>query len=421
MAEKKRFMARIGDARERHRERHRPTGYDFALADRIRYLRAEDWDAVAAGASLFLSRRYLEALERAAPKNLMQRYALVFRGGNPVAAVAMQMVSISAGDLRNTGGEEAPAGERGRAPDGAEKKKAKKAPANPLKKLRAKVLVCGNLLSWGSHGVVFAPGQDPSDLWPAVAEALYRVRRAERLSGQTSFVMVKDLHEETCGGIASLERFSFRPFETEPNMVLELPDSCASYEGYLGLLTAKYRKKAKKVHEALDAAGCTVEPLLDLDPFAERIHDLYNQVARHAKVRLVALSPQYLTELARALSEDFRCTVVRRGETLLGFVTTLKDGDTAIAYYIGFDREENDEIPVYFRLLHAAVADALELGCRRVSFGRTALEVKATLGARPVPFRCWLRHRIPLMNLVVRHLLGAIPHDEAPERGALKE
>jgi hypothetical protein len=31
-----------------------------------------------------------------------------------------------------------------------------------------------------------------------------------------------------------------------------------------------------------------------------------------------------------------------------------------------------------------------------------------------------LRHRVPLMNLIVRHALTAVPHDEAPDRNPFK-
>jgi hypothetical protein len=101
-------------------------------------------------------------------------------------------------------------------------------------------------------------------------------------------------------------------------------------------------------------------------------------------------------------------------------VTTLCDGETAVGYYIGFDGRANEEAPVYFRLLQAVIADAIKLGCKRVSLGRTALEPKARLGAKPVPMRCWVRHRVPALNVLLRGLLGAIPHDEAPERNPFK-
>ncbi len=89
------LRARLAAARARHRERHRPSGFGFALADSIDYLDAATWDAVSAGQSLFLQRRYLGALERACPDNLAPRYALIFRGRQPVAGVVMQIVTVA--------------------------------------------------------------------------------------------------------------------------------------------------------------------------------------------------------------------------------------------------------------------------------------------------------------------------------------
>jgi hypothetical protein len=112
-------------------------------------------------------------------------------------------------------------------------------------------------------------------------------------------------------------------------------------------------------------------------------------------------------------------TIKRDGE-LLGFVTSLHDGDTAVGYNIGFDRPAALEIPLYLRLLNAVVEDAISLGGRRLSLGRTALEPKARLGAKPQPMRVLVRHRIPMLNVLVRALLHTISHDEPPERNPFK-
>jgi hypothetical protein len=56
---------------------------------------------------------------------------------------------------------------------------------------------------------------------------------------------------------------------------------------------------------------------------------------------------------------------VRRGDPILGFVTSFKDGDTAIAYYIGFDRAAPAEgLTVYLRLLHATIDHAIAYGLK---------------------------------------------------------
>lgn len=387
---------------ERHRERHRPSGFGFALADSVDYLDAARWDEVTRGASVYLSRDYLRVLESAGPENLRQRYALLFQGREPVAAVAAQIVTISAAKLP--------------------KSKAAQVATKPLERLEERLLVCGNLLSWGMHGVSFAAHANRAEVWPAVAEALYRLRRADRLFGDTDLVMLKDIPQESADGIEALKRFSYRELETEPNMVLQISPTWKSYDDYLANLTSNYRKTARKITKDVEAAGAKVERLTTDETIqhSATIHDLYCKVHERQKLRLITLSPDFIPSLATTFGDNFRCNVVRKGDQMLGFVTTLKDGKTAVGYYIGFDSTANAETPIYFRLLQTVIEDAIELGCERLSLGRTALEPKARLGAKPEPMSVWIRHRIQAMNLIVRGLLQTISHEEAPERSPFK-
>jgi GNAT acetyltransferase-like protein len=390
------WLGKIGAARERHLARHRPTGFGFALADRIDYLDGSLWDDVVRDDGFFLGRPYLRALEEHAPENLVPRYALVFRGRKPAAAVVVQLVRVKAAQFVDR------------------KKK------SPLGGIRARLLVCGNLLSWGRHGVAFARGEVPADVWPGIAEAIYRIRRAERLSGQTDFVLVKDLDSADALGARALARFSYRPLETEPNMVLELPEKWRTHDDYLASLNAKYRRAVRQVLAEIDRAGCRVEALTDLDAHADRLHRLYVEIVEGARVRPVTVPPGYMPAVARAAGRGFRCVVVRQGDALLGFVTLVADRDGAVGYYLGVDRAANAELPIYHRLLHAIVAEAIDMRVRWLSLGRTALDAKARLGAQPKETHVWLRHRLPAANALVRSFLWAIPHDEAPERSPFK-
>ncbi|HEX4946206.1 MAG TPA: GNAT family N-acetyltransferase [Blastocatellia bacterium] len=387
---------------ERHRERHRPSGFGFALADSIHYLDAAHWDVATQASSVYLSRSYLRVLESAGPENLRQRYALIFQGRELVAAVAAQVVTINAAKLP--------------------KSKAAQTVTKPLERLEERMLVCGNLLSWGMHGVSFAEGVNRADVWPAVAEALYRIRRADRLFGDTDLVMLKDVPPAHATDIDAMKRFSYRELETEPNMVLTIAPAWKSYEDYLASLTSNYRKTARKITKDVEAGGGRVERLTtdEIINNGAVIHDLYCKVHERQKLRLITLSQDFIPSLAATFGDDFRCNVIRRDDQTLGFVTTLKDGDTAVGYYIGFDSAANAEMPIYFRLLQAVIEDAIALGCTRLSLGRTALEPKARLGAKPEPMSVWIRHRIQAMNLVVRGLLQTVSHEEAPERNPFK-
>ena|SRR5947209_12345901 len=406
----------LGNLRERHRDRHRPSGFGFVFADQVDYLHPERWDTVTSNASLFLRREVLRIIETHGPENIQPRYAMIFRDAQPVAAIAAQVVTVAGKSLRRD--QQTPRSAR---TPSLLRRALGPAARTASNRLRERILVAGNLLSWGFHGVAFVPGEDPTQLWPGVAEALYRIRRAERLAGQTDFIMVKDLTPRQ-SGLEVLRRFSYRPLETEPNMVLDLAPAWRSYEDYLGALDAKYRRNAKDQMKKLTAAGCVVEPLADLKPCAARLHELYLSVHANASVRLVTLPAAYLPGLADAVGENFRCTIVRRGTDILGFVTSLRDGDTAIAYYIGFDRgaATAEGLPIYLRLLHTTINDAIAWRCQRLSLGRTALEPKSALGARPEPMSVWMRHRVPAMNWMLRALLGAVPHAEAPLRRPFK-
>ena len=59
--------------------------------------------------------------------------------------------------------------------------------------------------------------------------------------------------------------------------------------------------------------------------------------------------------------------------------------------------------------------------CRRISYGRTALDPKASLGAKPQPFGILLRHRHPVLNKLIKGLLLGIEHESAPERNPFKK
>ena len=400
------------------RRLRQPSGLRIALADSITQLDPLAWDAATAGASWFFSRAYLTMLEAVPPAQIEPRCALVCDAAGPVAAVVMQWAEVSGSALR------------------ALPKSSDDDEVNPLRRLagaiarrgteavaarlRERVLVCGNLLRYGPHAVAVAADVDPVAAWPAVAEVLYRVRRAEKLAGQAGFVLVKDITPALAGRAAVLKSLSYREVETEPNMVLALDPAWKRHEDYLAGLASKYRSAVKnKVLEPIRAAGLELRGFDATEVPAGVLHGLYLQVHEHAAMRPFTLHPDYFAALARAAGERARFSGVFSGNgdgnRLLGFIVTLDDGLQAIGYHIGFDRAAAAMHPLYLRLLHASVADAIALGACELSLGRTALEPKSRLGAKPQPLTVWARHRQPVFNKLATRLLTLVHHDEAPE------
>jgi hypothetical protein len=137
----RRLASSLHDLRERHRDRHRPTGFGFAFADRVDFLDPERWDAMAGG-TLFLRRALLRVIEADGPPNVHPRYAMIFRDDKPVAILAAQVVAVT-GDRLNR---EGPAVKAGRS---SPLLKRVLAPAARVatSNVRERILVAGNSLS----------------------------------------------------------------------------------------------------------------------------------------------------------------------------------------------------------------------------------------------------------------------------------
>jgi hypothetical protein len=110
------------------------------------------------------------------------------------------------------------------------------------------------------------------------------------------------------------------------------------------------------------------------------------------------------------------------GGKILGFVTLIRDRDSAVGYYMGFDKAAAARgIPLYVSLVHAGMAQAIDMGASRLVLGRTALGPKAQIGAKPLKIYGYLRHRSRALNLTVPGVLALLPApDSAPDRHPFK-
>lgn len=397
-----RAVAKVRGAFDRHAKRARPSGLHAAIADRIGFLNTDHWDRLTRDASFFVSRPYRELLEAHAPAGMQQRYALVYRDGKPIVALAAQVLEVSGSQLANL-------------PDSRLRRKA-------LDGFTARLLVCGSLVSSGFHGLAFADDEAPDVLWHGVAEALYRIRRADRLHGDIEYVMIKDLDDALSGHALPLRDFSYRPMRTEPEMAMAVRPQWKTFDDYLADLNTNYRSKAKKTIKAVAAAGYRVERNVDAAAHDARLNALYREVEGRAATRLSALPAGYFGALARLAGPDrFRCNVIRNDTDIAGFITTIKDGERALGYYVGLDYAVNAKVPLYLRLLQTLIEDAIELGCTELSFGRTAMEPKAALGATARASHVWLRHRVPAVNAVLREVFTRVEPAAAPQRTPFKD
>ncbi|MBW8760575.1 MAG: GNAT family N-acetyltransferase [Burkholderiales bacterium] len=392
----------LHEIKARRHARRISSGLQLVLADRVDFLNPAHWDALPAR-TVFLSRDYLRVLEAHAPDNIEPRYAMAYADGEPVAALLLQRVSVGGAQLRKPGG--------------------KRLVDAPMAGLKEHLLVCGNLLFWGARAMALAPHADEAQLWHAVCEAIYRLRRADKLDGQSDLALIKDLGMASEQVPPTLRLLGYRSVDTEPDMVLTLRPEWRSWDDYLASMTSGYRSAAKKLLKDCASAGLTLRRVTaeEMATRADELHLLYGQVHQAQGLRLATLTPGYLPAMAASLGERFRCRVAEHADgRWLGFVTSVHDGDTTLGYYIGYDRAANAEAPIYLTLLQSTVQDAIAFGSTRLSLGRTALEPKAKMGCKPEPLSCAVRHRVSALNWITTALTKTAEHDEPPERSPFK-
>ena len=159
-----------------------------------------------------------------------------------------------------------------------------------LSLLKRRIMICGNVHTWGPHGIAIAEGHDQQKIWHGIADCLYRIRRANRLHGQVDYVIIKDLLESDQLDATPLKPFRYRSLETEPNMVLALNPQWQSMDDYLSSLTKRYRAAARKVMKPFTAPNLSISPIENIGSEAEKIQELYEAVAAKADICLFKLS-----------------------------------------------------------------------------------------------------------------------------------
>ena len=87
---------------------------------------------------------------------------------------------------------------------------------------------------------------------------------------------------------------------------------------------------------------------------------------------------------------------------LVGFLSAMQNGDHLDAHFIGIDYSKNKEYAIYPRILNDYVRLGIETKSSQINLGRTASEIKSTLGAQPKTLTCYCRHKYGLPNKILK-------------------
>jgi 8-amino-7-oxononanoate synthase len=136
----------------------------------------------------------------------------------------------------------------------------------------------------------------------------------------------------------------------------------------------------------LNAPEIAVEVIEDYAPHAERLAELWGQVAqRHGEYEHERLTPDYFAAMARHLEGRSHVLAIKRHGTIIAFGLALIGDDEYFGAAEGMDYAVRDSYELYSNMIFETVRVACELGKKTLNLGITTYDFKASLGAELEP------------------------------------
>jgi predicted N-acyltransferase len=175
-----------------------------------------------------------------------------------------------------------------------------------------------------------------------------------------------------------------------------------SFDDYLNKLASKYRVRTKKILKQSEPILSHELSLDDISRYEEELVALYKKVADKVDFKLAELNDHFFIEQKRVFPNNYRIFGYFLEEQLVGFVSIYFVENKAEVHYFGINYDLLKEYHLYQRMLYDVVKICIGAKVQMVHFGRTAPEVKSTIGARQFPMFGFLKHRNQWINGIMQ-------------------
>ena len=353
------------------------------------------WDTVAQS-NVFLQTPYLSVLERSAPVNMECFYIGIFEKSELIGVSLAQYLDLN--KLESFGERD---------------KCFKTAIRNFIfKNFASHTLFLGNSMITGQNGYVFSKEID----FECISEIL--LQSSEEITHyfkqkdvKIHLVSFKDFYEN-CS--VELKKYCFKEtyeFNTQPNMIFSLDKNWKSAEDYINALSKKYRDQYKRARKKSDKIVVKNLSFKEVLLHENTIYDLYHYVAKNAPFNTFFLAKNHFSTLKQQCGNRFQIFGYFLNENLVGFHTLLLNDQTLETYFLGYDETIQKENMLYLNMLYNMTEYGIENGFKRIIFGRTALEIKSSIGAKPVNMSGFIFHN----NKFINKFIGKIFKQLEPE------
>jgi hypothetical protein len=176
-------------------------------------------------------------------------------------------------------------------------------------------------------------------------------------------------------------------FPAEPYMLLVLKKEWKNLEDYKQAMHSKYRIR---VNKALQCSEHLKTVWQDGDGLSEHQIDCMAKLLADTLANKTLALPPDLKGLIRGFCKTYgnryqTVFCLDENDQIVGFLSAVKAGETVFAMHIGYDAEKAKNWHLYQRLMLDLIAKNVGTDILQIQLGRTATEIKSTLGAEPMP------------------------------------
>ena len=280
-----------------------------------------------------------------------------------------------------------------------------------------KIMFCGNVFLSGEHGIRSSDRVSKSEIMNQIATAL------DALAANTKplhAVFIKDFKETSLKNTRELLNFGYSEIKVEPNMIVQLDPQWKTFEDYKNILKSKYRVKANKA----DSTSSDLETRLftehDFETYKDELQALYQNTITNASFNAQVLNLNTYIDLRASFKDDFIVKAYFLENKLVGFLTALVNKNALDAHFIGLDYELNKSHAIYPRILNDYIRIGIQKQVTSINLGRTASEIKTTIGANPLELSCYIKHKNPFLNSLIKPFFRRIKIKEFKQHSPFK-
>ncbi len=365
------------------------TALFFSSVDEISL---EIWETLQCENNIYFQRDFLQSIEKNHPKIKFSYIILVDKNEMPIAFSSIQIVDFFINSIQK---------ELNFLKDLGRKLRILK-DSKPLK-----LLISGNTFVSGEHGIFIKDNQDKKQVIKELAKAILHFVNSNKKLKIDAF-LIKDFINESLFITDELKDYNYHPFSVEPNMLLQIDENWMVFDDYLAAMKTKFRVKAKKAFKQSKAIRIEEVTAYNINNQLPKMTALYKKVAANAAFNLGEFNLETYKGFKEKIGENYILKTYWLENKIVGFISGVINKNSLDAHFVGIDYELNREHAIYQRMLYDYIEIAINKKIKTINFGRTASEIKSSVGAIPQDLTMYLRHKKSIKNRILKLFLQRI-------------